>query len=89
MTEKDNQLEKSKTLKKEEKKYLKMGITAFCTIAAGVLFFFAIYRMDDIMEVVKTIIKSAEPIIIGLALAHSVPPILSVKPNLPCFHRTP
>ena len=75
MTEKDNQLEKSKTTKKEEKKYLKMGITAFCTIAASILFFFALYRMDDISHVAKTIIKSAEPIIIGLALAYLLMPV--------------
>ena len=75
MTEKDNQLEKSKTTKKEEKKYLKMGITAFCTIAASILFFFALYRMDDISYVAKTIIKSAEPIIIGLALAYLLMPV--------------
>ena len=75
MTEKDNQLEKSKTTKKEEKKYLKMGVTAFCTIAASILFFFALYRMDDISNVAKTIIKSAEPIIIGLALAYLLMPV--------------
>lgn len=75
MTEKDNQLEKSKNTKKEEKKYLKMGITAFCTIAASILFFFALYRMDDISNVAKTIIKSAEPIIIGLALAYLLMPV--------------
>ena len=75
MTEKDNQLEKSKTTKKEEKKYLKMGITAFCTIAASILFFFALYRMDDISRVMQTITKSAEPIIIGLVLAYLLMPV--------------
>lgn len=75
MTEKDNQLEKSKTVKKDEKKYLKMGITAFLTVASCILFFFAIYRMDDISDVVKTIIKSAEPIIIGLVLAYLLMPV--------------
>ena len=90
MTEKDNQLEKSKSLKKEEKKYFKMGITAFCTIAAGVLFFFAIYRMDDITEVIKTIVKSAEPIIIGLALAYLLMPIKNFveKPILKLMLKT-
>ena len=75
MTEKDNQLEKSKTTKKEEKKYLKMGIIAFCTIAASILFFFALYRMDDISRVMQTITKSAEPIIIGLVLAYLLMPV--------------
>ena len=90
MTEKDNQLEKSKTMKKEEKKYLKMGITAFLTIAAGVLFFFAIYRSDEISRVFDKIIKSAEPIIIGLALAYLLMPVKKFveKPVLTLLRKT-
>ena len=75
MTEKDNQLEKSKTAKKEERKYFKIGATAFLTIAAGVLFFFTIYRWKEIEAVINTIIKSAEPIIIGMALAYLLMPV--------------
>ena len=75
MTEKDNQLEKTKTTKKEKNKYLKIGVTAFLTIAAGVLFFFALYRWAEIKDVIDTIIKSAEPIIIGMALAYLLMPV--------------
>ena len=67
MTEHDNQ--------KEKKKYFRVGATAFATIAAAIIFFFAMYRMEDIEEVIKTITKSAEPIIIGLALAYLLMPV--------------
>ncbi|MGN1158051.1 MAG: AI-2E family transporter [Agathobacter sp.] len=81
MTEKDNQQEKgtlqekSKNKKNDEKKYLKMGITGFCTIAAAILFFFALYRMDEISGMFAIIFKSAEPIIIGLVLAYLLMPV--------------
>ena len=81
MTEKDNQQEKdalqekSKNKKTDDKKYLKMGITGFCTIAAAILFFFALYRMDDISKMFAIIFKSAEPIIIGLVLAYLLMPV--------------
>ena len=81
MTEKDNQQEKgtlqekSKNKKTDEKKYLKMGITGFCTIAAAILFFFALYRMDEISGMFAIIFKSAEPIIIGLVLAYLLMPV--------------
>lgn len=81
MTEKDNQQEKgtfqekSKNKKTDEKKYLKIGITGFCTIAAAILFFFALYRMDEISGMFAIIFKSAEPIIIGLVLAYLLMPV--------------
>lgn len=90
MTEKDNQVEKNKGLKREERKYLKIGITAFCTIAAGILFFFAFYRMDDIVNVIEKIIKSAEPIIIGLGLAYLLMPVKDFveKPTFKLLKKT-
>ncbi len=75
MTEKDNQQEKNKVMKKEDKKYLKIGFTAFGTVAACILFFFAIYRLDEILDFLMIIIKSAEPIIIGLMLAYLLLPV--------------
>lgn len=74
-------LEQEKTTQVEKKKYhpwnhyFKMGFTAFLTVAACITFFFVLYRWDAIAEVIKTIVKSAESIIIGLALAYLLMPV--------------
>lgn len=75
MTEKDNLVEMKKPTKKEKNKYVMMGLTAFLTVAACIMFFFAIYRFDSIMAFLGKILKSAEPIIIGLVLAYLLMPV--------------
>ncbi|MBQ8518870.1 MAG: AI-2E family transporter [Agathobacter sp.] len=73
--------EQEKTTQVEKKKghswnhYFKIGLTVFLTVAASITFFFVLFRWDAISSVIKTIIKSAEPIIIGLALAYLLMPV--------------
>lgn len=55
--------------------YFKIGATVFLTVAACITFFFVIYRWEVVAGVGKTIIKSAEPIIIGLVLAYLLMPV--------------
>lgn len=54
--------------------YVKMGVTAFVTVAACITFFFVLYRFDAIAGLLSKIMKSAESIIIGLALAYLLMP---------------
>ncbi len=61
--------------KRELNQYVKMGITIFATAAACILFFFAIFRIGDILDWVEKLIKAAEPIIIGLGLAYLLMPV--------------
>lgn len=75
MTEKDNLVEIKKPTKKEKNKYVMMGVTAFFTVAACIMFFFLVYRFDIIVGFVGKLIKSAEPIIIGLVLAYLLMPV--------------
>ena len=75
MTEKDKLVETGKPAKKEMNKYFKAGVTAFCTVAASILFFFAIFRMEEIMDFFRDILKAAEPVIIGLVLAYLLMPV--------------
>lgn len=75
MTEKDNLVEIKKPTKKEKNKYVMMGITAFFTVAACIIFFFLLYRFDAIVDFFKKIIKAAEPIIIGAVLAYLLMPV--------------
>lgn len=71
--EKNTQVEKKKSHSWNH--YFKMGFTAFLTVAACITFFFVLYRWDAISAVIGTIVKSAEPIIIGLALAYLLMPV--------------
>lgn len=72
--EKITHVEKKKTYH-SWKHYFRMGLTAFLTVAACITFFFVLYRWSEIKSVISTIIKSAEPIIIGLALAYLLMPV--------------
>ena len=74
--------EQEKTTPVEKKKayhswrhYFRIGLTAFLTVAACITFFFLLYRWSEIKDVIETILKSAEPIIIGLALAYLLMPV--------------
>lgn len=55
--------------------YFKIGCTAFFTVAACITFFFVLYRWETILGIIGKIIKSAEPIIIGLVLAYLLMPV--------------
>ena len=55
--------------------YVKIGVTVFVTFAVCILFFFMLFRIDEIMDVLKSFIKSGESIIIGLVLAYLLNPV--------------
>ena len=74
--------EQDKTTVTEKKKayhpwkhYFRIGFTAFLTVAACITFFFVLFRWDIISGVIGKLVKSAEPIIIGLALAYLLMPV--------------
>lgn len=72
--EKTTQVEKKKTYH-SWKHYFRIGFTAFLTVAACITFFFVLFRWSTISAVIEKIVKSAEPIIIGLALAYLLMPV--------------
>jgi predicted PurR-regulated permease PerM len=55
--------------------YFRIGFTAFLTVAACITFFFVLFRWSTISAGIDKIVKSAEPIIIGLALAYLLMPV--------------
>ncbi len=75
MTEKDKTIEVTKKKKGEWPSYVKIGITAFLTVAACILFFFLIYRLDWIAGEWNKLVKAAEPIMFGLILAYLLMPV--------------
>lgn len=76
MSEKEKiaQVEKRKTYH-SWKHYFRWGCTAFLTVASCITFFFILYRWDVISDIIGKIVKSAESIIIGLALAYLLMPV--------------
>lgn len=56
-------------------KYLYIGLTAFLTVAACVVFFFLIYRLPGILSFCKKMLSVLQPVIIGLIIAYLVNPI--------------
>ena len=64
--------------KKEIKRsYLYKGVTAFLVVAACVLFFFFIYRISDLWDYFKKIIKVLQPVFIGFVIAYLVNPVVN------------
>lgn len=64
--------------KKEIKRaYFYRGLTAFLVVAACVLFFFFIYRVESIWKYVGKIISVLRPVIFGLVIAYLVNPIVN------------
>lgn len=67
----------TKTEKKKKESwdhYVKVGVTAFFTVASCITFFFVLYRFDAISAFIGEILKSGEPVIIGLVLAYLLMP---------------
>lgn len=56
-------------------KYFYAGLTAFFVIAACVLFFFLVFRLDGIFSYIKSFLSVLRPIIIGFVIAYLVNPI--------------
>lgn len=76
---------KTSTEKKETdswKYYFRIGITIFLTVAACITFFFVLYRWSAISKVIDTILTSAQPIIIGLALTYLLMPVKNFMEEL-------
>ena len=72
--EKKTPVEKKKTYH-SWRHYFRLGFTAFLTVAACITFFFVLFRWGTISAIIGKIVKSAEPIIIGLALAYLLMPV--------------
>ena len=53
-----------------EKKYLYWGITAFCVIAASMLFYFSLFHMTSLKQLLKTIYQICSPLIFGAVIAY-------------------
>lgn len=63
------------------KRYLQIGITAFCVIAASMLFYFGIFHMDTIKAGLNTIYTILTPIIYAAVISYILWPIIRFVEN--------
>lgn len=62
-------------MKPETRKYLKLGITIFVSLSAAILFFFLLFRFQEIKAFFSLILSALRPVVVGIALAYLLRPI--------------
>lgn len=68
--------EKRESAREGMKKYASMGLTAFCVIAASILFFLLLYKYDTVIRAIKTVLSILEPIVFGFIIAYLMYPVV-------------
>lgn len=63
---------------KIDEKYIKTGIVAFTVIAASIILFFAIYRIDGLMSFFSSVGSVIAPFVYGLVVAYLLCPLYNV-----------
>lgn len=59
------------------KNYFAIGITIFCVVAASIIFFLCLYNIQALFDILNLILKYLTPVIIGLAIAFILNPVLN------------
>lgn len=62
-------------MKPETRKFLKLGITIFASLSATILFFFLLFRFQEIKAFFALILSALRPVVAGIALAYLLRPI--------------
>lgn len=62
-------------MKPETRKFLKLGITIFASLSATILFFFLLFRFQEIKAFFGLILSALRPVVAGIALAYLLRPI--------------
>lgn len=62
---------------KEKNKYLQIGIISFAVLACAVLFFFFVYRFQAFVNLLKAIVNSLFPVVMGLVVAYLLSPAVN------------
>lgn len=61
--------------KKDKNYFYKIGVTAFLTVAAIILFFFLIFKFSTFLGILQKILLVLEPIILGAVIAYLLNPL--------------
>lgn len=67
--------------KELKRSYFYKGLTAFCVVAACLLFYFLIYRINVIWNYVARVLRVLQPVIFGLVISYIVNPIVNFGNN--------
>ncbi|MBR3474106.1 MAG: AI-2E family transporter [Oscillospiraceae bacterium] len=59
-----------------DRKYLYWGITAFCVIAAAILFYMALRFLPDLRRAISSILKILSPFIWGFVITYLISPLM-------------
>lgn len=57
--------------------FFKWGLTAFLVIATGIIFYYLVFHISDIIHNVKSIVGVIMPVVFGLIIAYLLTPILN------------
>ena len=63
------------TMDSEKKQYLKLGITIFASLSATIIFFFLLFRYQEIKAFFALVLSALQPVVVGIALAYLLRPI--------------
>ena len=63
-------------------KYFRWGLTAFLVIAAGIVFYYFMFHNYNIRSGVNTIIDILMPVVVGMAIAYLLTPVLNFIENI-------
>lgn len=62
-------------------KFVQLGLSIFAVICLSILFFFLLYRIETIINLIGGIIKIFMPIIYGLVIAYVLNPVIKLLEN--------
>ena len=62
-------------MKPGKKQYLRLGITIFASLAATIVFFFLLFRYQEIKAFFAMVLSALQPVVIGIVLAYLLRPI--------------
>lgn len=64
-----------------DKKYLYWGITAFCVVAAAILFYMALNYIGAVGSAISALVKILSPFIWGLVISYLLGPLVRTFEN--------
>ena len=59
----------------QNKDYLKLGVTIFASLAATIIFFFLLFRYQEITAFLNVILSALQPVTVGIVLAYLLCPV--------------
>lgn len=61
---------------KIDKKYVNLGVTAFCVVAASIIFYSLIFRLDGLIHRLGALYNILAPILFGAVIAYLLNPVM-------------